>query len=339
MSSTAQLIVTISQTFMTYTGFLFLFLGVIGNMINIIVLNKLRLFRGHPSVFYFTIESIGNLAQLIINYTTRIMSNGFGIDLTNISWEFCKTRAFLAPTATLIPIYTVCLACFDQFLSTHYNPFFRQKSSIRLAKYLTFTFITLLILHGIPFVIFFYLQPSMTCKNYNVRFGQYYSFVYYPVVVGILPMTIASLFSFLAFRHVRHLVRRQLRITRRRLEQQLTAMVLARAICLGFLMLPYTIYRIYILNVTVDKSQLVLSAINNTLIESVTVTFLYINFAGNFYIFMAISSRYRHQVKHVLVKKFWFRWKYWLRFCIKCGAEDRIAPEIDHSNELPVELE
>ncbi|CAF3083063.1 unnamed protein product [Rotaria sp. Silwood2] len=292
MSSTAQLIVSISQTFMTYSGFLFLFLGVIGNMINIIVLHKLRLFRGHPSVFYFTIESIGNLAQLIINYPTRIMSNGFGIDLTNISREFCKIRAFLAPTVTLIPAYTICLACFDQFLSTHYNPFFKQKSSIRLAKYLAFTLIIVLFLHGIPFILFFDLPPSMTCKNYNARFGQYYSFVYYPIVVGILPMTIASLFSFLAFRNVRHLVRQQLRITRRRLDQQLTAMVLARAICLGLLMLPYTTYRIYILNVTVDKSQLVLSAINNTLIESVTVTFLYINFAVSYIYCLFLPTRF-----------------------------------------------
>ncbi|CAF2818906.1 unnamed protein product [Rotaria sp. Silwood2] len=338
-SATAQLIVTISQYIMIDVGFFVLFMGMIGNTISIVVLHKLRLFRGNPSVFYFTIESIGNLAQLLINYPTRIMMDGFTIDYTNISVVWCKIRAFLAPVLTLISIYTVCCASFDQYLSTHHQTYLRQKCTLSLAKYLTFTTIFFIILHGIPFIILFDLPSLMVCTTYNTIFSRYYSSVYYPVVQGALPMIIASSFSLLAFLNVRRVIRQRIRIVRRRLDRQLTAMVLARATCLVALILPYTLYRIYILNITVNQDQQVLLAINNNLFQSVTITLFYVNYAANFYIFMGTSSRYRHQVKHVIVKKFWLPFKHWLCVQLKCANEHRVAPEGTPSYESSIELE
>jgi hypothetical protein len=46
------------------------------------------------------------------------------------------------------------------------------------------------------------------------------------------------------------------------------------------------------------------------------------------------SSRYRRQVKHVLVKQFWRKWKSWWGF-----HENQIRPEILPSSQLNVELE
>ncbi|CAF1200531.1 unnamed protein product [Rotaria sp. Silwood1] len=278
-SSTVQVIVSISQYIMIYLGFSVLLMGTIGNIINIIVLHKLRLFRRNPSVFYFTVESIGNLAQLLINYPTRIMMDGYTINYTNMSLVWCKIRAFLATVLTLISMYIVCCASFDQYLSTHYLIYLRQKSTHSSAKYLTFITIFFIILHGIPFIILFDLPPSMVCTTYNTIFSRYYSSVYYPIVQGALPMIIASLFSFLAFRNVRRIVRRQIPIVRRRLDRQFTAMVLARVACLVTFILPYAIYRIYVLNIIVNQDQLVLLAINNNLLASLTITFFYVNYA------------------------------------------------------------
>ncbi|CAF1511440.1 unnamed protein product [Rotaria sp. Silwood1] len=119
----------------------------------------------------------------------------------------------------------------------------------------------------------------MVCTTYNTIFSRYYSSVYYPIVQGALPMIIASLFSFLAFRNVRRIVRRQIPIVRRRLDRQFTAMVLARVACLVAFILPYAIYRIYVLNIIVNQDQFVLLAINNNLLASLTITFFYVNYA------------------------------------------------------------
>ncbi|CAF4881214.1 unnamed protein product, partial [Rotaria sp. Silwood1] len=294
-SSTAQLIISISQYCMINFGVIILLMGLIGNTINIIVLSKLRLFRGNPSVFYFIFESIGNLAQLLINYPTRIIMNGFAINYTNMSLVWCKMRAYLVSVLTLIPMFTVCCTSFDQFLSTHYQAFLRQKSTLTLAKYLTLTIVFIIILHGIPIIVFLDLPPSNVCNTYNAIFTRYYSSVYYPIMQGVLPMSVASLFSVLAFRNVRRIVRRQIPTTRRRLDRQLTAMVLSRAACLVVLILPFTTYRIYILNIIVQPDQLILSAINYSLLEVISVTIFYLNYSVNFYVFMATSSRYQHQ--------------------------------------------
>ncbi|CAF3429361.1 unnamed protein product [Rotaria socialis] len=338
-SSTAQLIINISEHCMIGFGLFILLMGLIGNTLNIIVLNNLRLFRGNPSVFFFTFESICNLAQLLINYPTRIMMDGFAVNYTDMSLIWCKMRAFIVSILTLVPMFTVCCASFDQFLSTHNQANFRQRSTLVLAKYLTFSIVFIVILHGIPFLFLFDLPPSNICATYNAIFSRYYSSVYYPVMQGALPMFVASLFSILAFRNVRRIVRRRIRIVRRRLDRQLTAMVLSRAACLVVLILPFTAYRIYILNITVQPDQLVLSAINNNLLEVVTVTIFYINYSANFYIFVATSSRYRRQVMQVLVKKIWFTFKYQLRFRLRCGNENRIAPEEIQNYDASIELE
>ncbi|CAF1310944.1 unnamed protein product [Rotaria sordida] len=337
--STAQLIISISEHCMIGFGVTILLMGIIGNTINIIVLNNLRLFRGKPSVFYFIFESICNLAQLLINYPTRIMMDGFAINYTNMSLVWCKMRAYLVSILTLIPMFTVCCTSFDQFLSTHYQTVLRQMSTLTLAKYLTFTIVFIIILHGIPILVFFDLLPPNVCDIHNAIFSRYYSSVYYPIIQGALPMSIASLFSVLAFRNVRRIVRRQTRVIRRRLDRQLTAMVLSRAACLVIFILPFTMYRIYVLNITVQSDQLILSAINNNLLEVVTVTIFYVNYSANFYVFMATSSRYRHQVKHVLVKKIWLPFRHWLHFRLKCRNENRIVPEGTQIYHTSVDLE
>lgn len=80
--------------------------------------------------------------------------------------------------------------------------------------------------------------------------SKYTSFFIYPILCGILPIIVSSTFSLLAFRNVCRIIRRQIHpIIRRRLDQQLTAMVFIQVIFLIILILPFIIYRIYILNI------------------------------------------------------------------------------------------
>lgn len=54
---------------------------------------------------------------------------------------------------------------------------------------------------------------------------------------------------------------------------------------------------------------------------------------------MAISSRYRHQVRHVLAKKLWLRFKHWIYLRLRCGNTNRIAPELPQTYDISVDLE
>ncbi|CAF1058374.1 unnamed protein product [Adineta steineri] len=139
--------------------------------------------------------------------------------------------------------------------------------------------------------------------------------------IGLLPVVIASSFSILAYHNVRRIVRRQLPIVRRKLDKQITAMVLMRVIAFVFLVLPFVTYRIYTINFPVSRSVPMAYAIGK-LIQAILTSIYIIDYIINFYLFLIFSPRFRRQVKLVLVKKCWQRWKYWC-----CSINNRIEPD------------
>ncbi|CAF5053362.1 unnamed protein product, partial [Rotaria sp. Silwood1] len=135
-SSTAELIVTVAEYYTIYTGFITLFFGIIGNISLIFVLSRLRIFRGNPSAFYLITESITNLFQMAVLLTSRIAMNGFATDLTQTILFWCRLRSLFRVYFTLKPLSIICFSAIDQYLSTSYYPFLRQKSTMKLAKIL-----------------------------------------------------------------------------------------------------------------------------------------------------------------------------------------------------------
>ncbi|CAF3388554.1 unnamed protein product, partial [Rotaria sp. Silwood2] len=125
---------------------------------------------------------------------------------------------------------------------------------------------------------------------------RYLSCFCYPILSGMLPIFIASLFSILAYRNVRRIVRLQIPIVHRRLDRQLTAMVLARTIGFIILTLPYALQRMRIYLSKVGKSDLFRITINHLLGRIITSWFD-LNYAASFYIFMVSSLRFRRQIK------------------------------------------
>ncbi|CAF1208884.1 unnamed protein product [Adineta steineri] len=215
----------------------------------------------------------------------------------------------LGHTIVLTSYYTICLTAVDQFFSTNHQYRLRQMCTIKLARYVTFISICIWIAHSILSGCFFDIQGSLGCVISNPIWQQYTSSFFYPVFIGLLPITIASLFSLLAFHNVRRIVRRQIPIVRRRLDQQLTAMVLMRAAIAACFISPYTVYYIYITKFPVSRSQSMEYAIVR-LIQAVFLSLINVHFSASFYIFLILSSRFRRQVKFLLVKKYWQRFKY-----------------------------
>jgi hypothetical protein len=162
-------------------------------------------------------------------------------------------------------------------------------STLKLAHRLTFVAICIWILHGIPYAIFYEIIPPNGCVMLNAGLLRYYSFFYYPVLHGLLPIFVASFSSLFAYRNVRHLVRRQTSVVRRRLDRQLTAMIFVRVIVFILMLLPYTIYRIYSLNATVSQADPYSSAIN-LLIYTLTSSLTNLSYAVRFlFVFYSVK--------------------------------------------------
>ena len=278
MSTTAQAILIASQQYTVYVSFIILFSGLLGHFCNIIVLTRSKIFRGNPSAFYLIAESIVNLLQMLIPFTSRIAINGFAYDLTETSLLWCKARQISTQATTLVSLSIVCFASIDQYFSTSHRSYLRQMSTIALAQILISIAVIIWIAHGIPVGIFFKIQPITGCNIYNSNFINYIVYVYYLLLTGILPISVSTLFSVLAYRNVRRIIRRQIAIRRRKLDQQLTAMILARVTFLVILTVPYVLQRIYTLSVIIDEDNLIHKAIVQ-LIGAITISLFYLNYA------------------------------------------------------------
>jgi hypothetical protein len=194
----------------------------------------------------------------------------YGYDPGDSSLVWCRMRSTLFQIFTLISFSTVCLSACDQFCSTNHRFDMRQMFTLRVARCLTFAAGCIWVVHSIVSSFFLNLQPSFGCVISNPTWLLYSSTFFYPVLYGLLPIVVASLFSVLAFRNVHHIVRRQVPIVRRRLDRQMTAMVLTRVVVFVITCLPYTIYRIYTINVPITRTNLLSYAIGRLLLTIFT---------------------------------------------------------------------
>ncbi|CAF1394349.1 unnamed protein product [Adineta steineri] len=276
-SSMAIDILRFTQQYSLYsTSFIFT-VGTIGNLLNILVFTTLKLFRHNQCVLYVVTESITNIFQLTTFALIYILIALYQTDPAGSSLFWCKFRGMMISLCTLISFSTICFSASHQYLSTSPLLYLRQLSTMKTVRFLICASVIISILHTIPFGIFTVIQASV-CGIFNQSMSNYVSYFYYPVLSGLLPVLIASMFSFLAYNNVRRIVRRQVPIVRRRLDQQLTAMILIRIIVFIVLTLPYDIQRMYTYIAKVDQSNLLYFAINY-LIGAVLITLFNLNYA------------------------------------------------------------
>lgn len=277
--SAVDTILKLTNIIVTYASGIIFVGGLIGNCFNIILFTTLRKLRNKPCGFCFFIESIVNLNQILFALISYIIEGGFNIDTVRNSVVWCKLKTTFIQTFHLIFIITVCLAAFDQFLSTHYLYSLRQMSTKKLIQNLLLLSLIIVIFNTILSLIFYDLHSIIFgCIIYNPIIAKYFGYFYYPILIGILPVTITIICSLIAFYNVRHLVRRQIPIERRQFDQQLTAMTFARVIAYICFGLPYFIYRIYSIQlpITIDHS---LDYAINFMIGYLTGTIAYLNYA------------------------------------------------------------
>ncbi|CAF2947236.1 unnamed protein product [Rotaria sp. Silwood2] len=129
----------------------------------------------------------------------------------------------------------------------------------------------------------------------------------------------------MAYRNVRRIRRQQMSNTRRRLDKQLTAMILARMILFVVCLLPYTALCFYVFNMQSHKNETLQSAIEN-LILAINSSISYLNISGTFYVYLISSARFRRQTKCVLIKKCWKYIREMSKNCRQPTMNNPVAP-------------
>lgn len=241
----------ISQQVAIYCGIGILGFGLVGNILNCVVFISLRTFRESPCGFYLIVMSLYNIGQLMTSVFSRVMITGFAIDWTQTSWLFCKLRTGILHLCTLSSFTCMCLATIDQYMVTCSRHQCQQYSTIRFAKVNCILISLIWLFHEIPAFISYNLIGTIglatrTCTNINLAYQQYVTYVYFPILTGVLPLTITIVFGTLAYRNVRQIPYRTVPLVRRELDKQLTSMVLVQVGQTVIVTVPFVIISIMI---------------------------------------------------------------------------------------------
>lgn len=228
-------------------------IGLVGNILNVIVLLSLRTFRENSCAFYLTIMSIANIGQLLTGVLTRIMVSGFNIDTASSSVFYCKFSWYCIQLCVLTSFTCMCLATIDQFLATCSNRRWQQWSNIKVAHRLTVGFIFIWILHGIPYALYYDLTLSpltgqLTCTLTNGIMSQYNLYSFYIILTCIVPLCVTISFGSLAYHNVQQLAHRTVPLVRREVEKQLSVMVFAHITYNVIATVPYVTIKLIMLN-------------------------------------------------------------------------------------------
>ena len=278
MFITAATILRITQQFVIYSYCLILSFGLIGGLSNILVFTFVKVFRRNQCAFYLIVISTTDCCLLLTILPIRLSELAFNIDIQRASVIWCKLRPMASYIFTLTSFSSICFASLDQYLSTNHNSRLKEFSTLKLAHRLTYSAIIIWILYDCLFLIFFDLRPSSGCAIYNIYFANFFSFFHLTMMTGVIPISIASMFSILAYLNVRRIVQLRMTAVRRKLERQLTAMVLAKVSFYAVIAVPAIVLRIYALQLTMNSSDPLQLAIGQ-LISSISIALYYANAA------------------------------------------------------------
>jgi hypothetical protein len=253
-TSTGVQLISTASIYILYISYTMFIAGFIGNTLIILVFTKLTLFRGNRCAFYLIMESIANNFMLLLYFPTQVAEQVLRVDVGNISPAFCKIKTLYGTPLRLLISYIICFEAFDQFLSTHHQFNYRQVSTLRLARYLIGICYCICFLQAIPYGVFSEIIPGSGCIIINKTVLQYYTYFHYIFLNGSIPLVVSSLFSLLAYRNVRRLIRLQIPVERRRLDRQLTAMIFARVIAFITILTIYTLFRLYTIIISTNSA-------------------------------------------------------------------------------------
>jgi hypothetical protein len=217
---------------------------------------------------------------------------------------WCKVRRTIIQSFSLIPFLLICFATIDQYLSTNSRFYLRRLSTFKLAHHLTRFAIFFWLLHAIPSLIFIGIRSTDYCIVYNVLFEKYLLFVQLFLINGLVPLCISSTFAISAYLNVRRIIRHEVSVIQRRLDRQLTAMVLSKVVFSVVTTLPFFIIRIYILNIYIDSDNSLQIAIEQ-LIVTIILSLFYVNFAVSNNIYFAVIIGFHSRVHFTYF--YWFQ--------------------------------
>lgn len=303
--------------------FIYIF-GILGNILNMIVLGQ-RTLRVNPSAIFLLLSSVAGLICIVSGLTSRMMS-GFVNDLTlTIGW-ICRLRNVVLYWSRTVCFCMIVSAAIDRWLSSSPDQHRRQMSTLKNARRSILLVLTYSCIINAP-IIFCYeanltgaLRPCYG-STYVCRLLTDLLYAFGTTILPIICMTIVGLLTINNVHHIRSRVRtvtgtavgytrRGVAITqneqrtRRKMDRNLLKMLLVQVVTLIFLTCPHAIQKVYSSFEPSPPSQSLEGAIQTFIFDFVTL----LAFAASgipFYIYtLAGGTSFRNTLFNV-IKHMW----------------------------------
>lgn len=168
---------------------LLMFIGIIGNTLNIIILKKI-LFRRKSFSFYLLIFSINNLIYCSLILCYRLLSIGYQISPSLSSNVLCKLFQYVNDLCPYVSPYLIVLASFDRYCYSSFNEQLQRFNQIKLAKCLTLILMIFLMLFCIPsaYLVELNVNDGSGCRlRTNAVVNQIYVIIQFVLLLLICP--------------------------------------------------------------------------------------------------------------------------------------------------------
>ncbi|CAF0809326.1 unnamed protein product [Adineta steineri] len=271
--------------------------GVVGNSLNIIILNRPNL-RNHACSKYFLALASNNLIHslFIIYY---LLSNGFNIDGELVSNGLCKTLQYIGNVCAFLSPYFIILASIDRFCASSSNATLRRFSNLVVAKYLILiVVICSLLLHISNLVLYELQNDGYGCAIRSKTIINQIPLLIQAFLFAAVPPVLMLMFGFLTVYNItRTRVLQQVTRSYRRTEGQLIRMLFLQVVIYILLNIPLCV--LYLM-LTIPSNFIPTSQFFFGF--SITEIFFYLSSSTPFFLYILSARVYREELIHLVSK-------------------------------------
>ncbi|CAF0783392.1 unnamed protein product [Adineta steineri] len=271
--------------------------GILGNTLNIIILNRPNL-RNHACSKYFLALASNNLIYsfFIVDY---FLSNGFNINGVMVSNALCKVLQYIGSVCSFLSPYFIILASIDRFCASSPNATLRRFSNIVVAKYFVLiVVICSLLLYINTLISYELLDDGYGCTSRSKSIFNQVFLLTQSFLFAAVPPILMLIFGFLTiYNATRTRVLQKVTRSYRRTEGQLIRMLFFQVVIYILLNTPLCV--LYLM-LTIPSSFIPTSEFFIAL--TIAQIFFHLSYTTPFFLYILSARVYREELIHLISK-------------------------------------
>jgi hypothetical protein len=242
----------LSQYLSLTVGFVILIVGIIGDCLYILIFLTFGNYQRSACSQYMLAGSLFDLLFLLIGLITRILGQGFNLDFTLTSRVWCKLRPSLLEIISLCSFTCLCLQSIDVFFYTSRSATMRQRSNVKISRFLLIGLVFFWTVHELPAFIFqdlVFVNGIPTCLLTNAVYLFYHTYISAVLLSIGVPIAVILVCVFCIYQNLHSLAPGE-RHSMSVFSRQMTRMALFQIAIVLVFQCPYGVATAYFIGTT-----------------------------------------------------------------------------------------